>query len=129
MKIRILDKDVVFRPGMSMSADIETETKKDVPSIPIQSVTTRVLKPKEGEKPKQGDGVANAAAKTTEAPHSDKPKEVVFIVDNGKAKPIPVKRGVSDDAYVEILEGVTDQLKVSPGPSKQLIGTSKMDLL
>jgi HlyD family secretion protein len=120
VKIRILDKDAIFRPGMSMSADVETETKKNVLSIPIQSVTTRVLKSKEGEKPKQGDSVANAAAKGTEAPHADKPKEVVFVIDNGKVKALPVKRGISDDVYVEILEGVTDQLEVVSGSFKAI---------
>ena len=120
VKIRILDKDVVFRPGMSMSADVETETKKNVLSVPIQSVTTRVLKPKEGEKPKQGDGVANAAAKGTETPHADKPKEVIFVIDNGKVKAIPVKRGISDDLNVEILEGVTDQQEVVSGSFKAI---------
>ncbi|MCX6137215.1 MAG: efflux RND transporter periplasmic adaptor subunit [Ignavibacteriales bacterium] len=120
VKIRIVDKDVVFRPGMSMSADIETETKKSVLSIPIQSVTTRVMKPKEGEKPKQGDGVATAAAKGAEGTQSEKPKEVVFAVDNGKAKALPVKRGISDDLYVEILDGVTDQLEVVSGSFKAI---------
>jgi len=41
VKIRVLDKDVKLRPGMSCNVDIEVETKFNVLGVPIQSVTTR----------------------------------------------------------------------------------------
>jgi HlyD family secretion protein len=41
VKIRILDKDVVLRPGMSMTSTVETETKNNVIAVPIQSITVR----------------------------------------------------------------------------------------
>ena len=34
-------KSLVFRPGMTASADIQTKTHKDVLSVPINAVTTR----------------------------------------------------------------------------------------
>ena len=45
VRIRITDKES-FRPGMSVSATIETRTRTNVIAAPIASVTTRVLKPK-----------------------------------------------------------------------------------
>jgi len=45
VKMRIVDRGANLRPGMSMTADIETETKEGVLSVPIQSVTTRAPKP------------------------------------------------------------------------------------
>ncbi|HSQ74725.1 MAG TPA: efflux RND transporter periplasmic adaptor subunit, partial [Bacteroidota bacterium] len=42
VKMRIVNADVQLRPGMSMTGDIETETKQSVLSVPIQSVTTRM---------------------------------------------------------------------------------------
>ena len=44
VKMRIVNADVQLRPGMSMTGDIETETKQHVLSVPIQSVTTRMPK-------------------------------------------------------------------------------------
>ena len=41
VKIRILEKDVPLRPGMSANADVETKTVENVVAVPIQSVTVR----------------------------------------------------------------------------------------
>jgi HlyD family secretion protein len=41
VKIRITDKDVALRPGMSASVDIETRTVENVIAVPIQAVTVR----------------------------------------------------------------------------------------
>jgi len=109
VKIRILEKDVALRPGMSMSADIETQTKRNVLSVPIQSVTTRVPKPKEGEKK---DSVQHG--------QQEKPIEVVFVTEGGKAKTLPVKRGINDDGYVEILTGIDANTEVVSGSYKAI---------
>src|SRR5437899_10386893 len=37
VKIRITDRDVQLRPGMSATTDIETQTAENVIAIPIQS--------------------------------------------------------------------------------------------
>src|SRR4029077_19936990 len=41
VKIRVADRSVRLRPGMSTTADIETDTVQDVIVVPIQSVTVR----------------------------------------------------------------------------------------
>jgi len=41
VKLKLVDLDKGLRPGMSCNADIETETIKDVMTVPIQSVTAR----------------------------------------------------------------------------------------
>ncbi|MDD8019246.1 MAG: efflux RND transporter periplasmic adaptor subunit [Bacteroidota bacterium] len=118
VKIRVVDKDVALRPGMSMSADIETETKKNVLSAPIQSVTTRAPKKPEGEqkeqeKPQtgnQGGGFGSA----------DRAVEVVFIVQGSKVKSVPVKRGISDAGYVEITSGVKEEDEIVSGSYKAI---------
>lgn len=109
VKIRVLDKDVALRPGMSMSADIETQTKRNVLSVPIQCVTTRV--------PKQGEG---AKKDSLQQKQSDKPVEVVFVTDGGKAKTVPVKRGINDDSYVEIASGISNGTEVISGSYKAI---------
>ena len=58
VRIHINDKEA-FRPGMSVTATIETRTHTNVIAAPIASVTTRVLKPKIGK---------DAAGKTNGVP-------------------------------------------------------------
>ena len=152
VKIRIKEKQI-FRPGMSVSAEIETRSRTNVLTVPIGSVTTRL--PKEAADGKTGDakkgkaaaktGETNAAPKTNagaaqsgatnaagsatnttkangtkklgEAP---KPIEVVFLNEDGKAKMMLVKRGISDDNYVEIIEGVKEGQEVVSGGYKAI---------
>ena len=121
VKMRVVDKGINIRPGMSMTADIETETKHDVLTVPIQSVTTRApkmeMKPMEaGEQRPQPASTGSSARTRAE----NKPKEIVFVVDNGVVKAVPVKRGISNDTYVEITEGVKDSVAVVSGSYKAI---------
>jgi HlyD family secretion protein len=121
VKMRIVDKAVNLRPGMSMTADIETQTKTNVLSVPIQSVTVRAPKPemKPGDGPPAG-GTPVVQASGEAKPKAEKPREIVFVVDKGVAKTVFVKRGISSDAYVEITEGVTDSMDVVSGSYKAI---------
>jgi HlyD family secretion protein len=119
-EVRIListPEGINFRPGMSMSADIETETKNKVLTVPIQSVTVRIPKKEKKEEPKEGEAQLDNGKKKKS---DDKLEEVIFVVNNGKVKTVPVKRGISDDTYVEVLaEGIEGQEVVS-GPFKAI---------
>ena len=62
VRIRIMDNEE-FRPGMSVSAEIETRARTNVLAVPIASVTTRVIKPKNGvggDKPGTNSVATNA---------------------------------------------------------------------
>ncbi len=120
VKMRIVTPGITLRPGMSMTADIQTETKQNVLTVPIQSVTTRMpkMEVKEGE----GDGQSGVvlASNAPKRKEEDKPKEIVFIVENGAAKAVPVKRGISDDTYTEITEGIGEGVQVVSGTYKAI---------
>jgi HlyD family secretion protein len=120
VKMRVVDKGINIRPGMSMTADIETATKHDVLSVPIQSVTTRA--PKMEMKPQEPGAPTPPANATASAKQKvdNKPKEIVFVVDGGVAKAMPVKRGISNDAYVEIVDGLKDSVSVVSGSYKAI---------
>ncbi|MDB6053661.1 MAG: Efflux transporter, family, subunit [Verrucomicrobiales bacterium] len=128
VKIAIKDKDN-FRPGMSVTAYIETRSKSNVVSVPIPSVTTRLpkgsqpanKKPGPGEKvdenEKAGVGnIANLKKKETTV----KPVEVVFVMEGETTKMVTVKRGISDDDYVEITEGISEGMTVVSGGYKAI---------
>src|SRR6185503_6957338 len=56
VKVRIEDHDVMLKPGLSCTADIETNMIKDAVAVPMQAVTIRSgesnLSPEEIEKRK-----------------------------------------------------------------------------
>ncbi len=68
VKIRIQEKED-FRPGMSVTADIETRYRTNVLTVPFASITTRMPKEKE-KKPesKYGHHGTNAPAASTNKP-------------------------------------------------------------
>jgi len=95
VRIRIEDKEA-FRPGMSVTAEIETRSRKGVLSVPIQAVTTRL-----------------PAGAT-------KPAEVVFLHEGDRAKQVQVKSGISDNDHFEIIEGLTEGQSVISGGYKAI---------
>ena len=117
VKIRIVDNKVDLRPGMSCTAYIEVEKKDNVLSVPIQSVTIREEEKLEDEGDETGNENLSMQNKNGK---DEKPPEVVFIVDNGVAKKKQVKAGISDDAYIEITEGLTEGEQVVKGSFKAI---------
>ncbi len=123
VRVSILGADTVqFRPGMSMNADIETESHGNVYAVPIQSVTVRMPKMGEmkGEAPKEGEAQLSTGKSKKKEKEEDKLAEIVFVVSDGKAKAVKVKRGISNDTYVEITQGVKEGDEVVSGPFKAI---------
>ena len=92
VKIKILNPPHGIFPGMSGDCDIVVEKKVDVLKIPIQALVRR------------------------------KKKDGVFIVKNGRAKFIPVEKGMMGERYVEIIEGIKEGDLVITGPFKAIKG-------
>ncbi|MBK6482836.1 MAG: efflux RND transporter periplasmic adaptor subunit [Chitinophagaceae bacterium] len=112
-------KKFPFLPGMSASVAIMTNKVTNMIAIPIQAVTTRdpsdTLSAK-GDKESSEKADPDADKTETAKKETAKPLEVVFIVDNGKAKLVPVKTGIQDDEYIEIKEGLKGDEQVISGP-------------
>jgi HlyD family secretion protein len=121
VKIRIEDHDVVLKPALSCTADIQTNEVKDVVAIPMQAVTIRTgesnLSPEEIEKKRQkvaqrdkGDNnaefVNERAEKAAQKEEREKLVKVVFLKKGNKAQIAKVTTGISDDTYTEIKSGV-----------------------
>jgi HlyD family secretion protein len=118
VKIRIIDNNVDLRPGMSCTVDIEVEKKNDVISIPIQSVTTR---DQEGQ-----DGVMQVSEENENLSRGEeklkkmKPKEIVFVIENGVSKQKEVTTGISNDNFIEITGGLNEGEEIVKGPFKAI---------
>jgi HlyD family secretion protein len=116
VKIKITDKDVILRPGMSCTADVETETRNNVFAVPIQSVTTRSGKKEGGEMPGGGgQPEVTQSAQKQQKKEAEKTQEVLFTVKDNVAKMLKVKTGISDDKYIEILDGLKGDEDVVSG--------------
>ncbi|MEK6553194.1 MAG: efflux RND transporter periplasmic adaptor subunit [Bacteroidota bacterium] len=128
VKVLIVNPENSIRPGMSCDADIETEKKQNVLTVPIQSVTARI--DKQNMSTPQGEKSENETKAKKE--RSNKPKEVVFVIKENKAKMVEVKTGISDDTYIEILSGLKGDEDVVSGPyraiSKELEDSSKVSM-
>lgn len=105
-----------FRPGMTASVDIITTRKDNVLSVPLAAVTTR------GEEG-QNMGEQNQDNDRRQVTDSSKPKVekkadkvVVFVNENGVAKMVEVKTGISDYDNIEITSGLTESTEVVTGP-------------
>lgn len=120
VKIELIELDPKIRPGMSCDVEIQTETKQNVLSVPIQSVTARMPK-MEGNSNKENEsaGTEKVVDKRTNG-KKRKPIEVVFIVEDDTAKMITVKTGISDDSYIEIKKGLEEGQEVVSGPYKAI---------
>lgn len=107
-----------FRPGMSATVDIQTETVYKVLSVPIQSVTTRA--DTSGVVKEEDANIDVAATK-------DEVKEYVFMHKDGKALMQEVKTGVQDNTYIEITKGIEEGQEVITGPYRAISKRLKND--
>jgi len=133
VRIRIKEKEQ-FRPGMSVNTEIETRYRTNVLTVPIAAVTTRPPKPVNagtnavagGRVPSgaaantNAVGDADPAARDKKAKDAAKPVEVVFVVEGETVRQAPVKLGVSDADYYEIVEGLTEGQEIVTGNYKAM---------
>jgi HlyD family secretion protein len=109
-----------FRPGMSANVDIQTDTKNDILTVPIQAVTTRAdsALAAKSENKNEETGFTEVSGQDQESQKSDneETREVVFIVKDGKAVLREVKTGIQDNTFIEVLEGIEpgDEIITSP---------------
>ncbi|CAN5775806.1 efflux RND transporter periplasmic adaptor subunit [soil metagenome] len=97
-----------FRPGMTASADIQTRTKANILSVPINAVTTRDKVEKDeaiGKVEKKGIGQDDAAPVSAD---DDEKQIVVFLLDSAKSavKKAVVTTGIQDTRFIEITSGL-----------------------
>jgi HlyD family secretion protein len=105
-----------FRPGMSATVDIRTQSKPDILTVPIQSVTTRTDTLKTGGKQNSKDI-----------------RTLVFVTDGKYALAKDVKTGIQDNSYIEIISGIAAGEKVVSAPfsaiSKKLSDSTLIEVV
>jgi HlyD family secretion protein len=141
VRIRISDTEE-FRPGMSVSANIETSYRTNAMTVPLASVTTRAASQSAAmtDPPaKSGTntvasgtnaatagtnavaGGTNSVSNTNAMAHGSnfseptKLQDVVFVMEGDHVNAVPVKIGICDDNYWEITSGLTNGEEIVSG--------------
>jgi HlyD family secretion protein len=101
VKILLDEQDAMaIRPGMSVRADIYTETSEETLAVPVQAV----LYDEDMDEDAEGE----------------KEQTYVFVMEDGKAVRKNVTTGLSSDSDQEILEGLKEGERVISGPFRVL---------
>ena len=90
-----------FRPGMTATVDIITQTKKDIVTVPISAIVVRKLSEIKSDTPKED---------------ADKRQEALFVFKEGKAELRMISTGIQDNTNIEILSGVEKGEQIIVGP-------------
>lgn len=110
-----------FRPGMSGTVDVFTQTVEGAVAVPIQAVTVRDVAALEREKARKERGPRDGDGDTS---NSDEDlRRVVFVMADGKAEMVEVETGISDDTHVVISSGLTAGQKIITGPYRAVSRT------
>lgn len=102
-----------FKPGMSGTVDIRSNTVYDVVSVPIQAVTVRdfAKDTSNSGNEAQADSASSDTAGTDSGNNNrhavqEDFRRVVFLNDNGIAKRVEVQTGISNNTHIQILSGL-----------------------
>jgi HlyD family secretion protein len=120
-----------FRPGMTATVEIETQTKQNILTIPIQAVTTRVDSTRlQSMKDPTRPGADEEGAKEVSR---DEMMEVVFSLDGGIVSQRKIKTGIQDKNFIEIVSGISENETIVVAPynavSKKLKNGDKVQVV
>jgi len=99
-----------FRPGMSASVSIQTETKKNILSLPIQAITTRA------------DLLTDSVKKSL---GTNEAVEQVFVIKGDTLEVRKITTGIQDLNNIEVTTGIIDGEIVVTGPYAAISKTLK----
>jgi HlyD family secretion protein len=115
------NKRSVFRPGMSASVDVQTQTVNNAVAVPIEAVTMRNL----SEMDSSSSDIKSYKPRTSANKNTKEQVEVVFVMVNDEAIMRQVKTGIQNDKVIEVLEGVTEAEEIISYPFSAISRTLK----
>jgi len=107
VKVAITEGGALVRPGMTVNANILTDTRQSTLSVPIQSVTLRPVA--------KWRRIDSESAGSKPIVDTDGYVQLVYVVENGKAVARPVKVGIQNEDRIEILDGLKEGENVVSG--------------
>jgi HlyD family secretion protein len=133
------------RPGFTCTAEITTETRTQVVSVPIQALTVRELlydeqgnivrvpRPPKPSRFAFGPNVTPpvSASSPTELKPGQKREETegVFVIRDNRAVFVPVRVGIAGERYFEVTSGLQEGDRVITGPFESVRNLFDGDLV
>jgi HlyD family secretion protein len=109
-----------LRPGLSVTAKIQTAQKQNVLTIPIQALAERTQKELDDAKQGTNSSVTLAASRSEGSSNQKTEIQGVFVVRGGKAEFVPVHTGITGVTDVEITDGLREGDMIVTGSFKAL---------
>ena len=125
--ITLDENDASLRPDLSATADIVTEMRRSVISVPIIAVTVRET---ESADLNQVTGATSPGAGDSSQGEDDSPdEEGVFIVINSTVTFTPIRLGIAGQEYFEVLAGIDIGDNLVAGPYQMIRQLQNGDLV
>ncbi len=122
-RIRILLESAKgeLRPGLSVTAEIETARRQDALAVPIEALTLRIPE-RERELGGAGEGSAEAPSPRSQnsAGSLGSEEEGVFVLREDRVFFVPVDTGIAGEKDFEVLSGLAEGDRVVRGPFEVL---------
>ncbi|NDV61990.1 efflux RND transporter periplasmic adaptor subunit [Puniceicoccales bacterium CK1056] len=124
VRIKLTEPAARLRPGMTATADIETDTVEDVVKAPLGSVVVRpkreVEKGQKGDKEDNDDTDESSEEDDGKKDDKDDRVRVVFLAKDGKAILTKVETGIADRDFIELKSGVEEGDRIITGSYRAL---------
>ncbi len=118
----VYSADLALFPGMTADCSIITRRRQKVLRVPTAALRfdPAPFEPPEGEGAGHGSWVPNVARAAVPAQsgrgQAAERAERVWVLEDGKPKPVPVETGASDEQYIEVKgDGLTNGMAVLTG--------------
>jgi HlyD family secretion protein len=121
VKIRFENPPEGLKPGLSVTADIATGSRDNVLAVPLQAL---VLRDKESAAPPPVEDESKAAGakklRATTVAERQRDQEGVFVIEEGKARFVPIDTGITGELDIEASSGVEEGQEIITGPFRVL---------
>jgi HlyD family secretion protein len=119
VKIQIRNPPEGLKPGLSVTADIVTDTRGSVTAVPLQAL---VLRDRESTVPAPAEENPEGARKlrATTVAERGRDQEGVFVVQDGVARFTPIATGITGELDIETISGLTEGQEIVTGPFRVL---------
>ena len=116
-----------LRPDLSATADIVTEMRRSVISVPIIAVTVRETE--SSDLNQLTDRTGPGSGNSSQGENASADEEGVFIVVDGTVTFAPIKLGVAGQEYFEVLAGIDVGDNLVAGPYQMIRQLQDGDLV
>ena len=116
VKIGLDAPAATIRPGMTATADIQTQTVTEALRVPLQAVTVRTASEVREALSPPDDSEGDTEETEADEAEDNEPQRVVFVVNEGdEAELRPVETGIFDGRFIEILDGLAREEEIVTG--------------